>query len=29
MGPAKKEKAAELGIPLIDEIEFLKIIGEE
>lgn len=29
MGPAKKEKAAELGIPLIDENEFLKIISEE
>ncbi|MGE5418986.1 MAG: NAD-dependent DNA ligase LigA [Chloroflexota bacterium] len=29
MGPAKKEKASELGIPLVDENEFLKIIGEE
>jgi DNA ligase (NAD+) len=29
MGPAKKEKAAELGIPLVGEEEFLKIIGEE
>ncbi|OFY65126.1 MAG: DNA ligase (NAD(+)) LigA [Bacteroidetes bacterium RBG_13_43_22] len=28
MGPSKKEKAAELGIPLISEEEFLKIIGE-
>lgn len=29
MGPAKKEKAAELGIPLISEAEFLKKIGED
>lgn len=29
MGPAKKEKAANLGIPLIDEYEFLKMIGLE
>lgn len=29
MGPAKKEKAAELGIPLVNEQEFLKIISEE
>lgn len=29
MGPAKKEKAAELGIPLVSENEFLKITGEE
>lgn len=29
MGPAKKDKAAELGIPLVSEDEFLKIIGEE
>lgn len=29
MGPAKKEKADSLGIPLINENEFLKIIGEE
>jgi DNA ligase (NAD+) len=29
MGPAKKDKAAELGIPLVNENEFLKIIGEE
>ncbi|HEX2969214.1 MAG TPA: NAD-dependent DNA ligase LigA [Bacteroidales bacterium] len=29
MGPAKKEKATELGIPLISEDEFLKIINEE
>jgi DNA ligase (NAD+) len=28
MGPSKKEKAAELGIPLIDEKEFLSMIGE-
>lgn len=29
MGPAKKEKAAELGIQLVSENDFLKIIGEE
>ncbi|MCX6301627.1 MAG: NAD-dependent DNA ligase LigA [Bacteroidia bacterium] len=29
MGPSKKEKAAELGIPLLSEDEFLKLIGEE
>ena len=29
MGQSKKDKANELGIPIIDEIEFLKIIGEE
>jgi DNA ligase (NAD+) len=29
MGPSKKEKAAELGIPLVNEDEFLKLIGEE
>lgn len=29
MGESKKEKAIELGIPLIDETEFLRIIGEE
>jgi DNA ligase (NAD+) len=28
MGPAKKDKATELGIPLIDETEFLKMISE-
>jgi DNA ligase (NAD+) len=28
MGPSKKEKASELGIPLLSEDEFLKIIGE-
>lgn len=28
MGPAKKDKATELGIRLINEDEFLKIIGE-
>ena len=28
MGPSKKEKASELGIKIIDEEEFLKIIGE-
>lgn len=29
MGPSKKEKAVELGIPLISENEFLQMIGEE
>lgn len=29
MGPSKKDKASELGIPMLDENEFLKIIGEE
>jgi DNA ligase (NAD+) len=29
MGQSKKEKAAELGVPLLSEIEFLKIIGED
>jgi DNA ligase (NAD+) len=29
MGPSKKEKAAELCIPLLSEDEFLKLIGEE
>jgi hypothetical protein len=29
MGQSKKEKAGELGVPLITEIEFLKLIGEE
>lgn len=29
MGPSKREKAAELGIPLMSEGDFLKIIGEE
>jgi DNA ligase (NAD+) len=29
MGPSKKDKAAELGIKLMSENEFLKIIGEE
>lgn len=28
MGPAKLEKANKLGIPIIDENEFLKMIGE-
>jgi DNA ligase (NAD+) len=28
MGESKREKAIELGIPLIDETEFLRIIGE-
>jgi len=29
MGQSKKEKASELGVPLLSEIEFLKIISEE
>jgi DNA ligase (NAD+) len=29
MGQSKKEKARDLGVPLISEIEFLKIIGED
>jgi DNA ligase (NAD+) len=29
MGQSKKEKAVELGVPLINEIEFLKLIGED
>jgi DNA ligase (NAD+) len=29
MGQSKKEKALELGVPLLSEMEFLKIIGEE
>ena len=29
MGESKKEKAADLGVPLISESEFLKIIGED
>jgi DNA ligase (NAD+) len=29
MGPSKKEKASELGIPLVSENEFLRLIGEE
>ncbi len=29
MGQSKKAKAEELGVPLINEIDFLKIIGEE
>jgi DNA ligase (NAD+) len=29
MGPSKKEKAEELGIKILNEAEFLKIIGEE
>ena len=28
MGPAKREKAESLGIPLVDEQQFLKMIGE-
>jgi BRCT domain type II-containing protein len=29
VGPSKKEKAGELGIPLLTEEEFLKLIAEE
>jgi len=29
MGPSKREKAAELGIQILNEAEFMKIIGEE
>jgi DNA ligase (NAD+) len=29
VGQSKREKAIELGIPLMNEMEFLKIIGEE
>jgi len=29
MGPSKKEKAEELGVPLMSENDFLKLIGEE
>ena len=29
MGPSKKEKAIELGIAMVNEDEFLKLIGEE
>lgn len=29
IGPSKKEKATELGIPLVVESEFLRMIGEE
>jgi len=29
MGPSKREKAKELGINIVDETEFMKIIGEE
>jgi DNA ligase (NAD+) len=28
MGPSKKEKALKLGVPLITEEEFLKMVGE-
>ncbi len=29
MGPSKREKATSLGIPFIDETEFLRMIGQE
>jgi DNA ligase (NAD+) len=29
MGPSKREKAVELGIPVMSETEFLKLIGKE
>jgi DNA ligase (NAD+) len=29
MGPSKRERAAELGIPLVNENDFLKSLGEE
>jgi DNA ligase (NAD+) len=29
MGPSKLEKVQKLGIPILSEVEFLKIIGEE
>jgi len=29
MGPSKREKADELGIQILNEAEFLKIVGEE
>jgi DNA ligase (NAD+) len=29
MGPSKREKAEELGIKILNEDEFMKIIGEE
>jgi DNA ligase (NAD+) len=29
MGPSKREKAEELGVQLMPEEEFLKLIGEE
>ena len=29
MGQSKKEKAAELGVPLLSENEFLQLLNEE
>ncbi len=29
MGPSKKEQAEKLGVPTVNEIEFLRMIGEE
>jgi DNA ligase (NAD+) len=29
MGPSKKEKASELGVPLMNENDFLRLIGED
>ena len=29
MGPAKAEKAAKLGVPLVSEQEFLKMIAQK
>ena len=29
MGPSKREKAEKLGVKLMDEAEFLRLIGEE
>ena len=29
MGPSKREKAEKLGVKLMDEADFLRLIGEE